>query len=157
MARYMYWAMYRALHVYVTPEQYAYLQRASAGSGWAMARYVRHALVHTYGPGLGHVDVEVAAKVGHSGVLANSFDLEAERAVHPATGTGTDPPMDAKRYAQAGLVGVRGKAGARLADAIARRTRLSADTLKTFVGAYLIVSRVRSFVKMAQRARRTRD
>jgi hypothetical protein len=63
--------------------------------------------------------------------------------------------MDTKRYAQAGLVGIRGKAGARLAEEVARRTRLSADTLKTLVGAYLVVSRIRSFVKMAQRARRT--
>jgi len=155
MARYMYEAMYRALHVHVTPEQHAYLQRASARSGWAMARYVRHALVHTYGPGLGHVDVEVAAEVGHSGVLVSPVDRGAERAVHGAAGTGTEAPMDGKRYAQAGLVGIRGKAGARLAEAIARRTRLSADTLKTLVGAYLVASRIRSFVKMARRARRS--
>ena len=62
--------------------------------------------------------------------------------------------MDAKRYAQAGLVGTRGKVGERLAENVARRTHLSADTLKTLVGAYLVVSRIRSFVKMAQRARR---
>jgi len=37
---------------------------------------------------------------------------------------------------------------------VARRTRLSADTLKTLVGAYLVVSRIRSLVQMAQRARR---
>jgi hypothetical protein len=65
-----------------------------------------------------------------------------------------DGEVDAKRYAQAGLLGVRGKWGARLAEAVARRTRLSADVLKSLVGAYLMVSRVRSLVKMAQRARR---
>jgi hypothetical protein len=55
--------------------------------------------------------------------------------------------------ADAGLVGVRGKYGAKAADWLARRTRLSADTLKTVVGAYLVASRLRSLLKMARRYR----
>lgn len=61
--------------------------------------------------------------------------------------------MDARTIARSGLVGMRGHAGERVADWVAQRTRLNADTLKLLVGAYLIASRVNSFRKMTQRAR----
>jgi hypothetical protein len=136
--------MYVAMRIYVTPQQYAFLHERSSSTGQAMARLVRTALDQAY-------------PIGDAQVDPGSDLRGSPRPVQRAVAPGTDPSMDAKRYAQAGLVGVRGKAGARLAEAVARRTRLSADTLKTFVGVYLIVSRIRSFVKMAQRARRTRD
>jgi hypothetical protein len=103
--------MYRAMHVHVTQEQYAYLRRARARTGHTMARLVRHALDQTYG-------------TGHD------------------PGHGPGHPQRHDHWVT------------RLAEAVARRTRLSADTLKTLVGAYVLVSRIRSFVKMAQRARR---
>jgi hypothetical protein len=116
-----------------------------------MARLVRHALDQTYGtgdgPGHGHGPRH---QQGHGHDLV----FELRRAVPRASAMGRDDEVDAKRYAQAGLVGVRGKWGARLADAVARRTQLSADTLKALVGAYLVISRLRSLVKMAQRASR---
>ena len=64
--------------------------------------------------------------------------------------------VEPKRVADAGLVGTRGKLGERLADEVAKRTRLSAGTLKAIVGSYLVISRVRSLVKMAQRYRASR-
>jgi hypothetical protein len=99
------------MHVHVTHEQYAYLRRARARTGYTMARLVRNALDQTYGTGHGpgHVPGH-----GHS----------------------------------------HGHREARLAEAVALRTRLSADMLKTLVGAYLVVSRLRSLVRSAQRARR---
>jgi hypothetical protein len=103
--------MYRVMHVHVTHEQYAYLRRARARTGYTMARLVRHALDQTYG-------------TGHD----------------PGHGPG---------HRQG-----HGHWEARLAEAVARRTRLSADVLKTLVGAYLVVSRLRSLRKTPQRARR---
>jgi hypothetical protein len=58
-----------------------------------------------------------------------------------------------RSIARSGLVGTRGHLGERAAEWVAKRTRLDADTLKLLVGAYLVVSRVNSFRKMAQRAR----
>jgi hypothetical protein len=78
---------------------------------------------------------------------------EADATVHGADGSGTRRPVEAKRFAQAGLVGIRGKAAERAADWLARRTRLSSDVLKTLLGAYLVLSRINSFRKMARRAR----
>ena len=126
------------MRVYVTPAQYADLRRRSASTGQAMARLVRSALDEAYSP-------------------PPDVDDPAPQPVSPVSDgvrAGTDAGMDAKRYAQAGLVGVRGRIGERAARAIARRTRFSAETLTTLVGAYLVFSRVRSIVKMVQRARR---
>ncbi len=61
--------------------------------------------------------------------------------------------MNPKTIARSGLVGMRGHAGERAAEWVAQRSRLNADTLKLLVGAYLVVSRVNSFRKMARRAR----
>jgi hypothetical protein len=61
--------------------------------------------------------------------------------------------VDVRTIARSGLVGMRGHLGERAAQWLAKRTRVSADTLELLVGAYLVASRMNSFRKMAQRAR----
>ena len=62
--------------------------------------------------------------------------------------------MDAKRFGEAGLVGWRGRAGERLAEWVAARTRFDERTLASAVGAYLFVSRTRRMIQMVRRLRR---
>ena len=62
--------------------------------------------------------------------------------------------MDAKRLGEAGLVGLRGRMGRRLADALGRRTPLDADVVAAVIGAYLFVSRTRRMIEMLGRLRR---
>ena len=63
--------------------------------------------------------------------------------------------MDAKRVGEAGLVGIRGRLGRRVADAVGRRTRLSAETVAAAIGLYLFVSRTRRMLQMLSRLRRS--
>ena len=123
--------MYQAMHVHVTKEQYAYLRWASDCTGLPMAQLVRQAIDQVYEP-----DASMTAVA--------RFD---------ASGNGNEPQVEPKRVAQAGLVGIRGRIAERVAQEAARRTSLSADTLKTLLGAYLVLSRVNSFRKMVRRAR----
>jgi hypothetical protein len=62
--------------------------------------------------------------------------------------------VDAKRVAQSGLIGVRGRAGRRIADEVGRRTRLEPERVATLIGAYLVFSRIRNLLRMVQRYRR---
>jgi hypothetical protein len=59
------------------------------------------------------------------------------------------------RVGDAGLVGLRGRLGRRLADEVGRRTPLDADTVATAIGAYLFFSRSRRMLEMARRLRRS--
>ena len=67
---------------------------------------------------------------------------------------GNERPVDARRVGDAGLVGLRGRLGARAATWLAQRTPFDERTLKTIVGAYLFVSRSRRMVQMLARLRR---
>ncbi len=62
--------------------------------------------------------------------------------------------MDAKRFGEAGLVGVRGRLGERLARKIAPHTPFDERTLAAAVGAYLFFSRTRRMLEMLSRLRR---
>ena len=62
--------------------------------------------------------------------------------------------MDARRAAQSGLVGVRGRLGRRAADAVSARTGIERERLLTLIGAYLVFSRIRNLLRMVQRYRR---
>ena len=61
--------------------------------------------------------------------------------------------MNTQRIGEAGLVGLRGRIGRRVADEIGRRTRLDADTLAAAIGLYLFVSRTRRMLQMIRRLR----
>ena len=61
--------------------------------------------------------------------------------------------MDAKRVGEAGLVGLRGRLGARAAAWVSQRTPFDERTLAALVGGYLFVSRTRRMVQMLQRLR----
>jgi hypothetical protein len=62
--------------------------------------------------------------------------------------------MDAKRFGQAGLVGVRGRMGRKLADVVDRRTRFDGEKIASLIGAYLFLSSVQRIVKTVRRAKR---
>ncbi|MBA2568884.1 MAG: hypothetical protein H0V11_06010 [Actinobacteria bacterium] len=62
--------------------------------------------------------------------------------------------MDTKQIGQAGLVGLRGKVGRKVADGVGKRTRLDAEKIAALIGAYLFVSRARRMVQMLRRMRR---
>jgi hypothetical protein len=57
------------------------------------------------------------------------------------------------RLGRAGLIGLRGKVGAKAADEVAARTRFDARTLRNLVGLALVVSRTRRMIQMVRRAR----
>ena len=59
-----------------------------------------------------------------------------------------------ERVGGAGLVGLRGRLGRRIADELGARTRLDADQIATLIGAYLFVSRTRRMLEMLRRLRR---
>jgi hypothetical protein len=60
-----------------------------------------------------------------------------------------------ERVGGAGLVGLRGRLGRRVAEEVGARTRLDADLVATLIGAYLFVSRTRRMVEMVRRLRRS--
>jgi hypothetical protein len=62
--------------------------------------------------------------------------------------------VDAKQVGEAGLVGLRGRLGRRLADEIGRRTRIDAELIASAIGLYLFVSRSRRMLQMLGRLRR---
>lgn len=61
--------------------------------------------------------------------------------------------MRVRDVGQAGLVGLPGRVGRRVADAIGRRTPLDADTIASAIGLYLIVSSLRRLLKVLRRLR----
>jgi hypothetical protein len=62
--------------------------------------------------------------------------------------------MDLRRIGEAGMVGWRARAGERLANWLAARTRFDERDLRHLVGGYLFVSRVRRMAQMLIRLRR---
>ncbi|MDQ3996908.1 MAG: hypothetical protein M3303_07795 [Gemmatimonadota bacterium] len=64
--------------------------------------------------------------------------------------------MRVKDVGQAGLLGLRGRMGARVADEVGRRTRLDRETVATAIGLYLFLSRTRRMLQMLSRLRRAR-
>ena len=62
--------------------------------------------------------------------------------------------MEVKDIGQAGLVGLRGRLGARFADEVGRRTPVSRELVASAIGLYLFVSRTRRMIEMLQRLRR---
>ena len=61
--------------------------------------------------------------------------------------------VNARRVAESGLVGMRGRIGRRVADEVGRRTPVDAERVAMLVGAYLVVSRVRNLLRMVRRYR----
>ena len=61
--------------------------------------------------------------------------------------------MRAREVGQAGLVGMRGRVGRRVADEVGRRTRLDADLIASAIGVYLFVSAVRRILQTIRRLR----
>lgn len=144
--------MLRDIHCHVTEPQHAFLKRASAQTGLHVAELVRHALDHTYAAWM---EMELHGPVSMD---VHGVDLATEGDASSGDGfngdmTGKVEDVDAKRYAQAGLVGLRGKSAERASEWVAQRTRVDADTLKTLLGAYLVLSRLNSLAKMARRVR----
>jgi hypothetical protein len=62
--------------------------------------------------------------------------------------------MDAKQVGQAGLVGLPGKLGRRIADGVGRKTRLDGEKVAALIGAYLFVSSARRMILMLRRIKR---
>jgi hypothetical protein len=62
--------------------------------------------------------------------------------------------MDAKLVGQAGLVGLPGKLGRRVADGVGRKTRLDAEKIEALIGAYLFVSSALRMIRMLRRMKR---
>jgi hypothetical protein len=71
------------------------------------------------------------------------------------SGNGNEAVVDARRVAEAGLVGWRARVGERLARWLAERTRFAEQDLRHVVGAYLFLSRTRRLAQMLRRLRRT--
>jgi hypothetical protein len=61
--------------------------------------------------------------------------------------------MDARRFGQAGLVGMRGRLARHAADALGRRTRLDPERIAMLLGSYLLLSRTRRMLQMLKRLR----
>ena len=61
--------------------------------------------------------------------------------------------MDARRVGEAGLIGWRGRMGARAAAWFAQRTPFDEQTLRWLVGAYFFFSRSRRMLQMLARLR----
>ena len=62
--------------------------------------------------------------------------------------------MDAKQVGQAGLVGLPGKLGRRIADGVGRKTRFDAEKIAALIGAYLFVSSALRMIRMLGRMKR---
>jgi hypothetical protein len=62
--------------------------------------------------------------------------------------------VEAKRIAEAGLVGWRARAGEKAAKWISQRSRFDEQDLRRLVGGYLFVSRARRMAQMLIRLRR---
>ena len=62
--------------------------------------------------------------------------------------------MDAKQVGQAGLVGLPGKLGRRVADGVGRKTRFDAEKIAALIGAYLFVSSALKMIRMLGRMKR---
>ena len=62
--------------------------------------------------------------------------------------------MDAKQVGQAGLVGLPGKLGRRVADGVGRKTRFDAEKIAALIGAYLFVSSALRMIRMLGRMKR---
>ena len=62
--------------------------------------------------------------------------------------------MDAKQVGQAGLVGLPGKLGQRIADGVGRKTRFDAEKIAALIGAYLFVSSALRVIRMLGRMKR---
>ncbi len=62
--------------------------------------------------------------------------------------------MDTKQLGQAGLVGVKGRLGHRVADELGRRTRLDRDLVAAVIGALVFLASLRTVVKTLSRLRR---
>ena len=62
--------------------------------------------------------------------------------------------MDAKQVGQAGLVGLPGKLGQRIADGVGRKTRFDAEKIAALIGAYLFVSSALRMIRMLGRMKR---
>jgi len=62
--------------------------------------------------------------------------------------------VDAKKVAEAGLVGTRGRIARRAADELGRRIGVNPDRIAMLIGSYLFLSRTRRMVQMLQQLRR---
>jgi hypothetical protein len=62
--------------------------------------------------------------------------------------------MDLRNVGEAGLVGLRGRVGARAARWLSGRTPLDERTVAALIGGYLFFSRTRRMVEMLRRLRR---
>jgi len=62
--------------------------------------------------------------------------------------------VDAKQVGQAGLVGLPGKLGRRVADGVGRKTRFDAEKIAALIGAYLFVSSALKMIRMLGRMKR---
>jgi len=62
--------------------------------------------------------------------------------------------VDAKQVGQAGLVGLPGKLGRRVADGVGRKTRFDAEKIAALIGAYLFVSSALRMIRMLGRMKR---
>jgi hypothetical protein len=62
--------------------------------------------------------------------------------------------VDAKQVGQAGLVGLPGKLGQRIADGVGRKTRFDAEKIAALIGAYLFVSSALRMIRMLGRMKR---
>jgi hypothetical protein len=62
--------------------------------------------------------------------------------------------VDAKQVGQAGLVGLPGKLGRRIADGVGRKTRFDAEKIAALIGAYLFVSSALRMIRMLGRMKR---
>jgi hypothetical protein len=61
--------------------------------------------------------------------------------------------MDTKQLGQAGLVGVKGRLGHRVADEVGRRTRLDRELVASVIGALVFLASLRTVVKTLARLR----
>src|SRR5918911_1026487 len=118
--------MSRDLHVRIDDRQYAFLKWARAQTGLTMADLVREALNATYDADLPAFDVaerDTSAEDTSAGEtsVANGFNGDT---------TGNAEDVNAKQYAQAGLVGIRGKGAGRAAGRGGGGTGSDGDTPK---------------------------
>jgi hypothetical protein len=63
--------------------------------------------------------------------------------------------VDAKQVGQAGLVGLPGKLGRRIADGVGRKTRFDAEKIAALIGTYLFVSSALRMIRMLGRMKRS--
>ncbi len=61
--------------------------------------------------------------------------------------------VDVRKVGEAGLVGLRGRLGARAAQWLSQRTAFDERTLAALIGGVLFVSRTRTMIKMLRRLR----